>query len=302
MLDASYVNVLVTGASGFIGSALVRDLELEGHSVRTLVRDKTQVGPSAFYWDPAQLLVDDAAWESVDAVVHLAGKSIASKRWTRSLKSEIYSSRVDGTTLLATAMASLEHPPRAFLSASAVGFYGDTGPIAVSEESPPGQGFLAELCMDWEEATAPAAESGVRVVIVRIGVVIETILDKMLPFFKLGLGGRAGRGDQSMSWIARTDLVNVFRFLLENDWVGPVNAVSPQVITNADFTRVLGNALDKPTPFPVPTIALKLLMGGEMAEETILKSNAVEPKRLGDAHYPFSLASIDDAVRAHLNQ
>ncbi len=280
----------------------MRDLALEGHSVRTLVRDKTRVGPDAFFWDPAQLLVDDAAWEGVDAVVHLAGKSIAAKRWTKSLKDEIYASRVDGTTLLATAMSALEHPPRTFLSASAVGFYGDTGPIAVSEESPPGQGFLAELCMDWEEATAPAAESGVRVAIVRIGVVIETVLEKMLPVFKLGLGGRIGRGGQSMSWIAREDLVSVFRFLLANDWVGPVNAVSPHVVTNADFTRVLASALDKPAPLPVPALALKLLMGGEMAEETILKSNAVEPKRLRDAGFPFALASIDDAVRAYLKQ
>jgi uncharacterized protein (TIGR01777 family) len=294
------MRVVVTGSTGLIGSTLVGNLRADGHDVRRLVRhapradDKTQ-------WQPSSGKLDPAAVDGFDAVVHLAGAGIGDHRWTDDYKREIRDSRVSGTTAVAKACASAAAPPRVLLSGSAVGFYGDTGKDVADESTPSGKGFLASVVREWESASAPAAEAGVRVVNVRSGVVLSPdggLLGQLLKVFQLGLGGRLGSGRQWMSWVSIADHVAALRFLLAADDVaGPVNVTAPEPVRNRDFTKALGRALHRPTLAVVPSVALRAAIGG-FAEEGALVSQRVVPTRLENAGFAFTYADVDAALQA----
>jgi hypothetical protein len=294
------VQVVVTGASGLIGSALVENLRSDGHDVRTLVRREPR-GPDEWQWDPASRSLDTAALEGTDAVVHLAGAGIGDRRWTDDYKQTVLRSRVDGTTTIAEAFATMPEPPSVLLSSSAVGWYGDTGEEAVDESAPCGEGFLADLVRQWEAATGPAEKAGVRVVHARTGVVLASeggALGKVLPVFKVGLGGRLGSGRQWMSWIALADHITALRFLLDrNDIRGPVNVTAPEPVRNRDYTKAIGRALHRPTLAIVPSAALRAALG-EFADEGVLVSQRVLPARLEDAGFTFTYADVDSALTA----
>ncbi|NOX57047.1 MAG: TIGR01777 family protein, partial [Planctomycetes bacterium] len=241
------MRILVTGSTGLVGSALVRSLQQDGHAVTRLVRREPAGAESSVFWNPETGQIDREGLEGADAVVHLAGENIAARRWTRKQKARIRDSRVIGTRLLAESLAELSSPPAVLVAASGMGFYGDRGEEEVDETSPPGRGFLAELCQQWEGAADPARNAGIRVVHLRIGMVLSEkggALAKMLPAFRLGLGGVIGSGRQYWSWIALDDLVRIIRHAIENDGLsGPVNAVSPRPVTNRQFTQTLGRIL-----------------------------------------------------------
>lgn len=279
--------VLVTGASGLLGSELLGTID-----VRRL--------PRGAAWDPEGGRVDPDVLRGAEAVVHLAGENIASGRWTPARKARIRQSRVAGTRALAEAIARLPRPPRVFVCASAVGIYGDLGDEPLTERSRPGAGFLAEVCQDWEKAAEPAREAGVRVVHLRFGVILSPkggALARMLPPFRLGLGGRIGSGRQFMSWISLPDAAAVVRFALEDERVrGPVNAVSPAPVTNADFTRALGAVLRRPTLVPMPAVAARLAFG-ELADALLLSSARVFPLRLIELNFPFRHPDLASALK-----
>jgi uncharacterized protein (TIGR01777 family) len=289
----------MTGASGLIGSALVRSLTADAHEVVRLVRREPRAADER-RWDPGGRL-DPALMDAADAVVHLAGAGIGDKRWTEDYKQLVLRSRVDGTTAIATAIARCTDPPKVLLSASAVGFYGDTGEEAVDESAPAGDGFLADVVEQWEKATTPADQAGVCVVHVRSGVVLAAdggALGKVLPLFKLGLGGRLGSGKQWMSWIAIADEIAALRFLLDRaDICGAVNLTAPEPVRNRDYTKAIARALHRPALAVVPTAALRVALGG-FADEGVLVSQRVVPSRLEDAGFPFTYADIDAALTA----
>jgi uncharacterized protein (TIGR01777 family) len=291
----------VSGAGGLIGSALTASLERDGIEVRPLVRGRAGKGEIA--WDPIAGHVDLDALARVDAVVHLAGEPVG-ERWTESKKQKIRESRVRGTETLVRAISRLPQPPSVLVSASAVGYYGDRGDEQLVESSPPGNDFLAEVVRAWEAALEPASSAGLRVVRLRFGVVIAReggALERLLTPFRLGVGGQLGNGRQWMSWISLTDAVRAIRFALtEPDLEGPANAVAPQPVKNAEFTRALGTVLGRPTLFTVPTIALRLAFG-EMAEVTLLASQRAVPERLEAAGFRFQHPRIEDALRAALD-
>jgi uncharacterized protein (TIGR01777 family) len=299
------VNVLVSGASGLVGSALARVLSAEKHRVGTLSRRGAV--PGHVFWAPGKGELDAGALEAFgpDAVVHLAGESIAGGRWTPDRKRRILESRVAGTELLAGSLAAMARPPRVLVSASAVGFYGDRKDALLDEEGGAGSGFLAGTCRAWEGATAKAAERGIRVIHLRIGMVLDArggALARMLPFFRLGLGGPMGGGRQSVSWIALPDLVGAIRHLLLRDGIsGPVNATSPNPATNAEFARVLGRILSRPAFLPVPAFALRLAFG-EMADELLLQGARVVPSRLRESGFTFRYPTLEGALRAALER
>jgi hypothetical protein len=292
------MRVALSGSSGFIGSALVPSLAREGHRVIRLVRALT-AGPEQIPWDPETGRLDPAQLEGVDAIVHLAGEPVVG-RWTRAKKARIHDSRVRGTRLLAETMSQLAHPPKVLVCASAIGYYGDRGEERLTEESPAGAGFLAEVCENWEAAAQAARAKGVRVVSLRIGVVLSPrggALKMMLPAFRLGVGGRLGDGRQYFSWVALDDVVGAIQHALITDGLaGPVNAVAPTPVTNAEFTRTLGRVLRRPVVFPVPTLALRLLFG-ELADEGLLASARVEPRRLLSSGYRFVAPELEPALR-----
>jgi uncharacterized protein (TIGR01777 family) len=294
--------VAVTGASGLVGSALVAALEDRGRRVVRLVR-RNPDGDGEIRWDPAAGVLDPADLEGIGAVVHLAGENIASGPWTRERKRRIHDSRVDGTRLVAGAMAAMAEPPQTFVCASAVGYYGDRGDRVLEEDAEPGEGFLAEVCRGWEAAADPARERGVRVVHPRIGVVLSAdggALAKMLLPFKLGLGGVLGSGKQYMSWIDLDDLVAVILHAMDDgDLDGAVNAVAPEPVTNREFTRTLGRVLHRPTILPAPAFALRLLLG-EMAEELFLASTRAVPARLRRHGFTFRHPQLEGALRHRL--
>lgn len=294
--------VLVTGAGGLVGGALCRSLEQDGIEVHRLVRHEP-AGPAEHRWDPAAGTFD-ATDIRVDAVVHLAGESIAEGRWTAAKKARIRDSRVDGTRLLCEGLAGMDTPPGALVCASAIGFYGDRGDDVLGETSAQGGGFLAEVCGAWEAAADPARAAGLRVVHLRLGVVLDGsggALAKMLTPFRLGVGGRIGSGRQFMSWITLDDLVQVIRHALDSDALaGPVNAVAPGALTNAEFTKALGRALRRPTIFPLPGPVARLVMG-EMAQELLLASTRVSPTALEAADFPFRHPDINTALAAVLD-
>ena len=293
------MKVAITGASGLIGSALVPFLRTGGDDVVRLVRRPPTGGDEA-RWDPEAGEVDRAALEGVDAVVHLSGENLAGGRWTESRKARLRSSRVGSTRLLAETLAGLKRRPGVLVSFSAVGYYGSRGDAWLTENDPPGDGFLAALTADWEKAAEPATRAGIRVVHPRSGVVLSPAggaLGKMLLPFKAGLGGVVGPGTQYMSWIAPEDLLGVVHHVLSrSDIAGPVNAATPSPVTNAEFTRTLGRVLGRPTVAFVPAFALRLAYG-EMADATLLASTRVRPERLLATGYRFRFPDLEGALR-----
>ncbi len=298
------MDIAVTGASGLIGSALVPALRSGGHTVRTLVRRQPR-DSSEISWDPASGTLDPAALAGVDAIVHLAGAGVGDHRWTNSYKRQILDSRVAGTTLLAGALADLDPRPRVLLSASGIGWYGNTGDHTVDESTPGGTGFLAEVSAAWEASTAAAANAGVRVCHLRTGVVLSPhggALARQLPLFRFGLGGRLGSGRQWLSWISLDDEIAAISFLLTAETVrGPVNLTSPGPVTNAAFTRTLGTALHRPAFLAIPGVVLRIVLGG-LADEGALVSQRVMPGVLTDAGYVFSHADLDSALTAMISE
>ena len=294
--------ILVTGSGGLVGAALCRSLKQDGCEVHRLVRRKP-LGATEHRWDPAERKFD-ASGIQVDAVVHLAGESIAQGRWTAAKKARIRDSRVAGTRLLCEGLARIEKPPGVLVCASAIGLYGDRGDEVLDEQSAAGEGFLAEVCAAWEAAADPACAAGLRVVHLRLGVVLDAsggALAKMLLPFLMGFGGRIGSGSQFMSWITLDDLVGVIRFAIDADALaGPVNAAAPGALTNADFTKALGRALHMPTFFPLPGPVACFLMG-EMAKGMLLASARVAPKALETAGFRFAYPDIDTALAAVLD-
>ncbi|HEX7477833.1 MAG TPA: TIGR01777 family oxidoreductase [Polyangiales bacterium] len=296
---AAVANVCVLGATGMLGRALCASLEQAGVKVTRYSRAER---PGFAHWNPDRNELDRAPLERADAVVNLAGEGIADKRWTKARKRVLRESRVHSTALLARTLAELSDPPSVLVNASAVGFYGDRGEEAVYEDSPAGTGFLAELCEQWEQATAPAARAGIRVAIPRIGVVLTPeggALAKLLPVFRLGLGGNIGSGEQHMPWIALPDAVSVLRFLIvSRDLSGPVNAVAPEATTNEHFTDALARATHRPAFMPVPSLALRAVLG-ELSE-ALLEGANVRPRVLEQAGFRFELPRLEDALDALL--
>jgi uncharacterized protein (TIGR01777 family) len=295
------MRVAVSGATGFVGMAVTAALLEGGHEVVPLVRAGGAPG-KGIPWDPAAGRVEPEAFASVDAVLHLAGENIAAGRWTEARKRAIRESRVGGTALLASAVASCSRPPRLFACASAVGIYGDRGGEELSEESPPGTGFLAETCLAWEEAARRAASPATRVVAVRTGMALHPsggALSAMLPLFRLGLGGPVGSGAQYVSWIDRGDLARLYRFVVETDGIeGAVNATAPSPVTNGDFARALGKALGRPAFVPAPAFALRLVLG-EMAEGLLLSGARVLPRKISAAGFRFRRPGLADALASY---
>jgi len=292
------MRILITGASGLIGSALAPFLAGNGHKVVTLPRLTDTADVSTLSWSPSAGRIKLAGAGQIDAVIHLAGESIA-RRWTPAVKARIRGSRIDGTRLLSEVLARQSPPPEVLISASATGFYGNRGGEFVDERTPAGHDFLAEVCRDWEAATLPASQHGIRVVNLRLGIVLTPrggALGKMLPAFRLGLGGKLGSGRHYWSWIGLQDLLNIFQHMLANkSLAGPVNAVSPNPATNQEFTKTLGKVLARPTVFSVPSFAVNVLFG-EMGQTALLGSCRVRPARLQQAGFEFKFPDLEMAL------
>lgn len=306
------MDIAVTGSTGLVGSALVRASEPRGHTVRRVVRTPGAApgGGAAprraeVRWDPARGGIDPSGFEGVDAVVHLAGESIGSRRWTSEQKRRIRDSRVDGTRLVAGTLARLARPPSVLISASAVGWYGDRGDEVLTESSPPParSDFLSETCREWEGATAPAEEAGIRVLHLRTGLVLARhggSLPAMLVPFRLGLGGRQGRGTQWMSWIALDDAVAAILHLLDAAVAGPVDLVAPEPVRNRDFARALGGALRRPAVLPTPMPVLRARYGRELVDSLLLVSQRAVPAVLGATGFRFAHPEVRGALDALL--
>jgi uncharacterized protein (TIGR01777 family) len=296
--------VAITGATGLIGTALATRLRASGYAVRRLLRSPRDAGPGDVVWDPARGALPPNALDGVDAIVHLAGEPVA-HRWTAERKREIRDSRVRSTELLAQAVRALQRKPRVLLSGSAIGYYGDRGDELLDETSAPGSDFLAQTCVDWERATAPAADAGVRVVLLRTGIVLTPhggALARLLPIFRLGGGGPIGSGRQWMSWIGLADHVRAMLHALVTDSIrGPANLVAPNPVSSADFATTLGRVLKRPALVPVPAFALELLYG-EMARATLLAGQRALPKRLMASQFEFAQPTLEGALRAELSR
>jgi uncharacterized protein (TIGR01777 family) len=295
------MKILVSGSHGLVGSALTKALRAQGDEVLSLVRN-TPKSPSEIAWQPNGVL-DPAALDGIDVVVHLAGESIAAGRWNDEKKRRIRESRINGTTSISEALANNANPPRTFVCASAIGYYGNRGDELLTEASARGEDFLSGVCVEWERATGPATEKGIRVVNARFGIILSTeggALAKMLPPFRMGVGGRIGDGKQWMSWIALADVINGLMFVIRNQSVtGPVNFVAPNPVTNAEFTKTLGKVLSRPTIFPIPAFAVRLAFG-EMADALLLSSARVEPVELEKAGFTFAHNDLESALRQAL--
>ncbi|HEX3892252.1 MAG TPA: TIGR01777 family oxidoreductase [Terracidiphilus sp.] len=296
--------IILSGGSGMVGMAVRTRLESSGTSVLRLVR-RASGEPNEVRWDPAMSppLADSSPLEGCSAAIHLSGASIAGRRWTKRYKREVIASRVDSTRALAQMLAGLKQPPRTLIVASAVGIYGDRSNELLDESSSPGTGFLPDVCKRWEAAAQPARDAGIRVVHTRFGVVLgqgSGALGKMLPIFKLGLGGRLGAGRQWMSWVSLEDVVRAICFCLEHATIaGPVNVCSPNPVRNSDFTRTLARQLHRPALFPAPRFALRLAFG-QMADEALLASAAVHPRKLLSAGFAFTHPALTEALEAAL--
>ncbi len=293
------MRILISGSSGFIGSALTSTLVSSGHTVLRLVRSPEKLAGDIF-WNPDQGRIDTSNLEGMDAVVHLAGESIASGWWTAQKKDRIRETRVKGTKLLSDALTDLKKPPSVFISASAIGIYGDRGAEILKENSLPGKDFLAGVCQEWEAAPELAARKGIRVVNPRFGIVLGKeggALAKMLYPFKLGVGGKIGSGEQYMSWITIDDVVGALQFALMNEKIkGPINVVAPHPVTNVEFTKILGKTISRPTIFPLPAFVAHWVMG-EMADVLLLSSARVEPAQLLEKGYVFKFPQLEPALR-----
>jgi len=298
------VDVAISGASGLIGSALTESLVADGHRVLKLTRGGV-TGDDAIGWDPEAGRIDAPGLEGLDAIVHLAGEGIGEKRWSDEQKKKILDSRVRGTAVLAAAVASRERKPRVFVSGSAIGYYGSCGNNVLTEDSPPGTDYLAQVCVAWEAQTKAAIEAGVRTVITRTGIVLDAhggALAKMLLPFKLGIGGRQGSGKQWMSWVALADEVGAIRHAIDNESVsGPINIVAPNPVTNADFAHALGEALHRPTVLPTPLLPLKVRLGSELVESLLLASQRGKPAQLEATGYEFRYDTLAAALEAILS-
>ena len=289
---------LVAGASGLIGRALISRLKQQRHEVSRLVR-RAPASADEIQWDPAAGAIDEARMAGTEAVIHLGGASIAGKRWNDAYKQEIRDSRVNSTRLLSESLARMPQKPEVFLCASALGYYGERGDELLTENSPKGDGFLPEITAEWEAATAPAAEAGIRVCNMRIGVVLSKsgeLPRGLLLSFKLGLGGKLGNGRQYMSWIHIDDVVDAFTHALNTPSMhGPINVSAPNPVTNAEFTRALARVLSRPALFTVPTFALRIAMG-ELAEFA-LASSRMQPERLQESGFNFRWENVESALR-----
>jgi uncharacterized protein (TIGR01777 family) len=292
--------IAVSGSSGLVGTALLQ--ELRGARVQRIVRSRAGSRDDAnglVVWDPQRGSIDAARLNQCDVVVHLAGEPIAARRWNPKVKQRILRSRVDGTRLLARTVTRLAHPPRVLVSASAIGFYGDRGDEILTEDSSPGTGYLPEVARAWEEEAARAASAGIRVVVLRFGIILSAeggALKKMLTPFRLGAGGPLGSGRQWMSWVHISDVAGVIRRAIEGgSLAGPVNVVAPEPVRNDDFARALGRALHRPAALRAPAFALRLALG-EMADALLLSSQRVAPQRLLADGYPFRFSSLESAL------
>ena len=297
------LTIAVSGATGLIGSALVKRLRTQGHSVRRLLRSERGIEAGDVVWDPASDVPPPAAaLDGADAVVNLAGEPIA-HRWSEERKRAIRESRLRSTEGLARAVQALQRKPQVFLSGSAVGYYGDRGDALLDESSAPGSDFLARVCVEWEGAAAPVAEAGVRLVLLRSGIVLSPgggALERLLPIFRLGGGGPLGSGRQWMSWISLADHVRAMEHALFTESLrGPANLVAPNPVTNADFATTLGRVLTRPALVPVPSFALELLYG-EMARATLLAGQRALPKALAASGFEFAHPTLEGALRAEL--
>ena len=299
------MKILVSGSHGLVGSALIKSLIADGHEVVRLVRRKLEFGADEVEWHPDHDRIDASRLERLDAVIHLAGESIASGRWTDEKKREIRDSRVKGTTLLSRTLAQCPQPPAVFICASAIGYYGNRGDEVLSETSAPGKDFLSSVCVEWEEATRAASEKGIRTVNARFGIILDAhggALAQMLMPFRMGVGGRVGDGKQWMSWIALEDVVAGLKFVLQDATArGPINFVAPNPVTNAEFTRTLGRVLSRPTFFPIPVFGARLAFG-EMADALLLSSQRVDPVVLEDKGFPFYWPTLEPALQHLLTE
>lgn len=299
------MRILVTGSSGLIGSALVAALEADEIDVVRMLRRAPTLGERAARWDPAAGSIDTEALEGLDGVVHLAGEGIAERRWSAAQKQRIRASRVDGTSLLARTLAGLDQPPPVFVSASAIGIYGDGGEDLLTERTPGAHDFLADVVREWEDAARPAAEAGIRVVHPRTGIVLSAdggaLGTQLLPF-RLGLGGRIGDGRQWMSWLTIGDEVRALRWLLDRELEGPVNLTSPNPVRNADYTAALGRVLGRPTFLPTPKPALWARLGRELTDALLYVSQRVIPTKLTASGFSFEHPELEPALRAVLGE
>lgn len=298
------MDIAISGSSGLIGTALIPALTAAGHRPVRLVR-RPASGADEIAWDPARGQIDAASLEGIGAVVHLAGAGIGDRRWTDAYKREILESRTVSTALLAGTLASLQRPPSVFLSGSAIGFYGASATETFTERSPHGSGFLAEVCVAWEAAAAPAVDAGIRTAFLRTGIVLSPAggaLRKQLPLFKLGLGGRFGSGRQWQSWISIDDEVGAIVHLLGSSVAGPVNLTAPNPVTNGEFAKTLARVLRRPAVFPVPRFAPALLLGGELADNLLFTGQRVLPEVLTADGYPFRHPELEDGLRALLGK
>ena len=294
------MRVAVTGATGLVGSTLAPRLAGDGHEAVALRRAAAGGGGEGPSWDPATGAFSAGALDGVDAVVHLAGENVAGGRWTAARKARIRDSRVAGTRQLAAALAALPQPPKTLIAASAIGFYGDRGDERLDEAAAPGADFLADVCQQWEAAAAPASDAGMRVVHLRIGIVLTPAggaLQRMLPPFRMGVGGVIGSGRQYMSWVALDDVLGgILHALRAGDLTGPVNLAAPHPVTNAEFTKTLGRVLRRPTFLPLPAFGARLAFG-EMADALLLSSARVEPARLRADGFEFDYPDLEAALR-----
>jgi hypothetical protein len=298
------MKILITGASGLIGTALTAELIKQGHTTVSAVRREPRRNDEV-QWNPAAGQINVSAFDNVDAVVHLAGAGIGDKRWTDDYKREILESRTLGTSTLANAMAQLSVKPKVFLSGSAIGIYGDRHDETLNENSAHGTGFLADVCEQWEAAAAPATAAGIRTVLLRTGIVLSTkggALKKQLPLFKLGVGGKFGSGKQWQSWISITDEVNAIIHLLTSQLSGPVNLTAPSPVTNATFTKTLAGVVKRPALLPIPSFGPKALLGSELADALLYTGQFVTPDALLNDGFSFEHPTLDVALRALLKK
>ena len=294
------MKILITGSTGLVGSRLYSFLAKNEHSLFRLVRNSEKMGPSNFFWDPTQGNLQANQLEGFDTVIHLAGESIASGRWTSAKKARISISRVQSTQLLSETLATLKQPPQTLISASAMGYYGHRGEEILQENSAAGSGFLAHVVQQWESATKPALQAGIRVVLLRFGMILSTdggALAKMLMPFRVGLGGRMAGGGQYISWIVLADVMSAISHALQTTQLqGPVNVSTPYPITNLEFTKTLGRILSRPTLFPMPAFLIKLAFG-EMGTELLLASTRMQPSQLLESGFRFQYPHLEAALR-----
>jgi hypothetical protein len=299
------MKVAITGASGLIGSSLKFYLSEKGHEVYSIVRKQPRPGQHEIFWNPDKGQIDTEALEGMDAVIHLAGKNIASSRWTESHLREVRTSRIQGTNLIARTIANLKRPPAVLISASAIGYYGTSDIGEFTEESGPGNGILSGICAEWEAAADPARQAGIRVIHPRFGVVLSAsggTLKKLLPLFKLGLGATLGSGRQMMSWILLDDLISGIYWILKDEKItGPVNLTSPYPVSNNQFTKELSKVLNRPALFSVPSFLLRTILG-KMANELLLGGASVSPRKLIESGFTFSYPNLRKALEIELGK